>query len=367
MVKRAWRAVLLRRESQFSVILAAVWMVFLYYPATALGDGVPLVGVVVGWTALILFAVVYLFLFALMGRDGPGRGPARPFLIGFAVELALVAVFVPLIGTGVLSFTPFLCALAVFTLPVLAAVAVVVGTAVGVLVTMVATGQEWLSLLINVGAIVLIGTITRWFIRRAAEADTLAIGKAVAEERETVARDVHDLLGHSLTLIKLKAELAQRLVERDPERAARELAQISAVASESLAGVRTTVNGLRVGLDAQLAQSRHALASAGVRLETTGSAEVLSPAQNVPVAWILRECTTNTIRHARATRAEVSFEPGRFRFDDDGTGLVRSGDGGRQATDGNGFAGMRERAAVAGALLRVAESPLGGVRVEASW
>ncbi|MGO3886857.1 MAG: sensor histidine kinase, partial [Mycetocola sp.] len=287
--------------------------------------------------------------------------------IGFAVELGLVLSFVPLIGTGTLSFTPFLSALAIFTLPIWAAATVVLGCCAALTAAIVIGGEDWISLIINVAAIVVIGSITRWFIRRAAEADVLAIGKAVAEERETVARDVHDLLGHSLTLIKLKAELAQRLIERDPARAADEMAQISAVASESLAGVRATVNGLRVSLDTQLAQSRHALSAVGVRLRVDGDPAALSLAQNVPVAWILRECTTNTIRHAQARTATVTLSPGLFRFEDDGRGRQDLSDPTSGSRDGNGFAGMRERAAAAGGSLSIDESTLGGVRVEARW
>ncbi|MGO3886853.1 MAG: hypothetical protein ACTJHU_11195, partial [Mycetocola sp.] len=81
MTKRTRWPIRLRRESLFSLVLAAVWMVFLYYPANALGRGdLPLIGIIWGWIALISFALIYLGLFALMGQDGPGRGPRRPFL-----------------------------------------------------------------------------------------------------------------------------------------------------------------------------------------------------------------------------------------------------------------------------------------------
>jgi two-component system sensor histidine kinase DesK len=191
-------------------------------------------------------------------------------------------------------------------------------------------------------------------------ADELRVELATSEERESVARDVHDLLGHSLTVVKLKAELAARLVDRDPDRARAELAEIVRLTGEAISGVRGTVTGLRAdGLAAQVQASRAALDSAGISAEVAGDAGAISPAQSLPASWILREATTNILRHAHAKHVRIGIEPGTVIVEDDGVGI--------RAKAGNGLRGMAERAAAADAVLRVERSSAGGTRVSVTW
>ena len=138
---------------------------------------------------------------------------------------------------------------------------------------------------------------------------------AVAEERLRISRDLHDLLGHSLSLITLKAELAGRVIGTDPERAAREIAELETVARRSLTEVRQAVTSYRQpSLAAELVSSRRMLASAGIdcQLRAPG-AYSLPPAVDALLAWTVREGATNIVRHSAARHAEIVIDTDRHR------------------------------------------------------
>ena len=179
---------------------------------------------------------------------------------------------------------------------------------------------------------------------------------ATIAERERISRDLHDLLGHSLSLIALKAELAGKLAARDTEnsRAAcrREIADIEAAARQALAEVRTAVSGYREsGLAHALAGARASLAAARVELCEQVERVDLAPAAEHVLALALREAVTNVVRHAGARRCTLSLalegNNAVLRVTDDGARL-RTGTDLRQ---GNGLSGMRERAAALGGRL----------------
>jgi two-component system, NarL family, sensor histidine kinase DesK len=135
---------------------------------------------------------------------------------------------------------------------------------------------------------------------------------AVAEERLRIARDLHDLLGHSLSLITLKAELAGRVIGTDPGRAASEIAELEAVARQSLSDVRTAVAGYRQpDLAGELVSARQLLDSAGIvsRISAPDTAD-LSQAVDAALAWAVREATTNVVRHSRATHVDICVSTG---------------------------------------------------------
>jgi len=179
-------------------------------------------------------------------------------------------------------------------------------------------------------------------------------------ERERISRDLHDLLGHTLSLIAIKAELAGRLLERDTEATAKEIKDIEATARHALAEVRSAVTGFRqTGFAQELAQARAALAAADVTLDAEVQAFAMpATAENV-LALALREAVTNILRHARATRCQVSVRQV------DGQIVCHIRDDGQAPVDraalerGNGLRGMRERVAAAGGRLALrAESGL---------
>ncbi len=183
---------------------------------------------------------------------------------------------------------------------------------------------------------------------------------AATAERERIGRDLHDLLGHTLSLITLKLELSRKLFDRDSEAARREMEEAEKVARHALAEVRAAVSGIRAtDLAAELAAARLMLESSAVALDS----DVLPPSLPVDVerglALILREAVTNIARHARATHARVSIVVAdralRLCIEDNGRGGVSS--------NGNGLNGMRERVCALGGLLEVESPPGRGTRL----
>jgi two-component system sensor histidine kinase DesK len=169
---------------------------------------------------------------------------------------------------------------------------------------------------------------------------------AVADERNRFARDLHDIHGHSLTVITVKAELANRLLDVDPERARSELADLERLSRDALADVRRAVEGYRdLTLPGELARAREALRAAGIDAELPNSAESVPSELRELFAWTVREGVTNVIRHSRASHCIVQLEAERVSVRDDGVGPEELGE------HGHGLDGLRERAASAGAVL----------------
>jgi two-component system sensor histidine kinase DesK len=228
----------------------------------------------------------------------------------------------------------------------------------------------------------LAAVITYMAVRRGELFDTLRDTRAelarmaVANERLRIGRDLHDLLGHSLSLITVKAELAGRLIDSNPDRAAREIAELQTVARRSLGEVRAAVTSYRQpSLAAELAEARQMLAAAGMQCRIAAPAAVdLAPDVDELLAWTVREGATNAVRHsaARVVTITVTTAAGDLIAEvaDDGTGPVRSAE--RSAGGhGSGLAGLAERARQAGAQFTAGEGLGGGgfrilVRVPAS-
>lgn len=183
---------------------------------------------------------------------------------------------------------------------------------------------------------------------------------ATTAERERIGRDLHDLLGHTLSLVALKADLAGRLLERDPQAARREIGELGQVARDALGQVRRAVTGIRAaGLAAELAAARLLLESEGVSFEVEVAELAIPPEQETVLALCLREAVTNIHRHARArrVRVQVSGDARHWRLcvEDDGRGgTIRPG---------NGLEGMRERLQVLGGSLRLEAAPGRGTRL----
>ena len=175
---------------------------------------------------------------------------------------------------------------------------------------------------------------------------------ATIAERERISRDLHDLLGHTLSLITLKAELAGKLVDRDLEACRREVRDIETSARAALSEVRSAVSGYRqTGFAHELASARASLAAARVDLVAEVEAFTLPAAAENVMSLALREAVTNIVRHAGATRCEVrlALDAGIivFRIADNGAAL----DDGACVRQGNGLMGMGERVAALGGKL----------------
>ena len=178
---------------------------------------------------------------------------------------------------------------------------------------------------------------------------------AATAERERIGRDLHDLLGHTLSLITLKLELARKLHERNPSGSLRELEEAERVARHALAEVRSAVTGIRsADIAAELASARLLLESSNVHLEYGAPPTDLPPDIERGLSLVLREAATNIARHAQASCARIAFETDarsvRMCVEDDGRGGV--------ANDGNGLTGMRDRVRALDGTLSI-ESPKG--------
>jgi two-component system sensor histidine kinase DesK len=183
---------------------------------------------------------------------------------------------------------------------------------------------------------------------------------AASSERERIARDLHDLLGHTLTLVAVKADLATRLAERDPAAARAEMAQVATIAREALGEVRAAVTGMRgASLSAEMGRANAMLSAAGVEARVQAAPATLDPSGEAVLAMALREAVTNVIRHAGATCCKIDLGV-------DAAGLMRlcvSDDGaGGPIAEGSGLSGMRARLAAAGGALDV-QSGRGGTRL----
>jgi two-component system sensor histidine kinase DesK len=185
---------------------------------------------------------------------------------------------------------------------------------------------------------------------------------AALAERERIGRDLHDLLGHTLSLVALKSELAGKLVERDPQAAVRELAEVTRVARDALTQVRSAVTGIRAaGVASELASARLLLESDGIEFQYDIAPVPLPPEVEMVLAMTLREAVTNVQRHARArnarARLQVEGADAVLTIQDDGRGGA--------IAPGNGLCGMRERLEALGGRLRVDSAPGRGTHVQA--
>lgn len=244
-----------------------------------------------------------------------------------------------------------------------AAVALVVGSGVAVAAFWQPSPMYWVPLVL-VGT--LIGVIGIYDADKQRRNAALRLSQdevrqlAQVAERERISRDLHDLLGHTLSVITLKAELAARLLARDPARAEAEIRGVEQVSRAALAQVREAVAGMRTrGLAGELEHARMALKAADVELAADGAPPPLPPAAEAALAMVLREAVTNVIRHSQARNCRVSFsaEPEAVVLEvlDDGRG------GGH--VEGGGISGMRSRLAAAGGRLEISSSR--GTRVRA--
>ena len=180
------------------------------------------------------------------------------------------------------------------------------------------------------------------------------IALAAVAERERIARDLHDVLGHTLSVIVLKAELAGRLMGRDNTRAAAEIADVERTARTALAEVREAIGGYRAkGIDAELEHARLTLDAAGVALTCDSRPPALPPRQETVLSLAVREAVTNIVRHAHATECRMSFTTtsdgfASLRVEDNGAATAQA-----KPREGNGLRGMRERVQELGGRFRM--------------
>ncbi|CAA9367526.1 MAG: sensor histidine kinase [uncultured Nocardioides sp.] len=326
---------------------AAVWLGFLAFPLveTWQSDVAPALRAAT-LVVIVGFAVAYVLGYTAW-RD-------RALWVLAGLSLCLVAT-VPVLGIDAIGLTPYLGAYAALQVPAPHwkwATPLVAAAPLVAFVTVEFPAYFFILFWSIIGGC----TLVRLLTEAEGRADTTRQSLALVAERERVARDVHDVLGHSLTALSVKAELAARLIDVDPDRAREELESIQATARQALAEVRATVGGLRAGnLPAELSAAPRVLADAGVDTDVRGDVEDTDPRHRALLAWVLREAVTNVVRHAGARSVVIELGPRGLAVTDDGTGVA--------GPEGNGLRGMRERVSAAGGTLDVAPARP-GTRVE---
>jgi two-component system sensor histidine kinase DesK len=347
------------RPGRLGVPFAAVWLVFLADVFRAAWDlawnGPDMLRGWVGLLATLAFAVFYVASFAWMRRRRQwmqrGVEPAVAVTV-LGTLLALTAVMCVCVGEAGASGLVYVAVLGVVCLPARWA-GVLAGALVLVTEVLGHTLPGWsspagLAFAICTAAFAMWG-VSQLMQRnveliRAEEANARL---AVADERNRFARDLHDILGHSLTVITVKAELANRLLDVDQERARAEILDLERLSRDALADVRRAVQGYRdLTLPGELARAREALRAAEIDADLPNSTDEVPSELRELFAWTVREGVTNVIRHSGASRCTVRLGTSAVEVRDDGAG-PRDG----AARPGTGLEGLRERATAAGAVL----------------
>ena len=184
--------------------------------------------------------------------------------------------------------------------------------------------------------------------------------QAVMEERLRLARDLHDLLGHTLSMIALKSELAGHLIEKDPSQAAQEIHEVESAARQALREVREAVAGYRQPtLHTELEGARQILEAAGITCAIENDIEALPPIVDAVLAWTVREGVTNVIRHSRARSCTIraGSENGEAYVEVINDGYREQDLGSTQARTGTGLAGLTERVTTQGGQIEAGPSP----------
>ena len=346
-------------------LVAGIWLVYLVKPLQAMLQDSSGVARVIGVAALMLFCIGYLGFFGLF-RQSRVEGRTIPLWqrVGYlAVLLALGACIVPAAHELALNTLVYVVAMAMMLLPLRAGVAVAA--------VLFATAEITLRVVPgwhedgSYGLAIVLAALAVFGLRRAmlrglelAEARKDFAELRVQEERTRFARDLHDILGHSLTVVTVKAELAGRLLPEHPDRAATEIADVERLARTALADVRAAVAGYREpSLAGELVSAKTALQAAGITAALPTAVDQVPEDRRELFAWVLREGVTNVVRHSGARRCTVTLDADRVEVVDDGTGAASAGG------PGHGLVGLRERAAAAGAVLQVGSAPGGGFRL----
>lgn len=342
----------------FGLVMASVWLVFLGFPLVAALQDPDIITKVSGVVIVIAFAVVFVqgCRIGMRGELGSAARQATPYYVA-AVGLAIA--MVAIVGPNAIGVGIFLIGLPLYTyhLPqaLLLSTCAILGMGLALVVTD-SFAEVGFLLFIALGVMIM-NIAIRVAITRGETYERTMRELHLATERERVARDVHDVLGHSLTVIAAKSELAERLLDVDIERARAELADIHSLTREAISEVRSTVGGLRTTqLSEEIAAARVALTAAGVHVAAVGQASDVDPRNRVLFAWVLREATTNIVRHSGATQVSITLAAHDLTVSDNGRGIA-------QARPGNGIRGMRERVSAAGGEVTLADAPDGGTRL----
>lgn len=353
------------RGRRWGWLFALIWLFFLGNPLGAIHDHAAGPVQVLGYVALVAFAATYIAVLAwgrTMRHAWRVSAPLSHRWGAVGVLLALGLLTVPAAGPHGLATLVYVSATAMMLLPLRWAWTLVAVLLVGVESSAFIV-PNWRNEASGDGLGVMLAALAVMGLRLAADRNSqLLIARdevarlAVSAERERMARDMHDILGHSLTVITVKAELAGRLVASDPDRAGREIADVERLSREALADVRATISGYReVNLARELVNAKSALSAAGIDADVPGALDEVPGERRELFGWAVREGVTNVVRHSGARHCWVRIGADHVEVVDDGQGVVPCPDGADELdrTPGHGLSGLRDRARQAGATITV--------------
>jgi len=344
------------------------WLVCLLFPlASLMSQPGAWVRLAVGITALLFFASSYTWIMwpHPVNQRVQARTRSRLSFLLFVVLSLQVTMFSLVDGSSFLWLFIGVSAIAGVLLPMRSAgIVVVLFTLLPLFITMVThggvVGIDWwwliaLMLLVRGLGLDMIGVARMGSAIRELHTARLELARLkVEEERLRMARDLHDLLGHTLSLITLKSELAHDLVREEPERCAQEISEIERVARQTLREVREAVAGYRQPrLESELDGARQLLEAAGIDYQIESLKEALPPVLDATLAWTVREGVTNVIRHSHARHCTITLkeEHGRIwaRVLNDGSTLEHMEN--IPGRPGLGLAGLSERVTTLGGCM----------------
>ncbi|MHA7859987.1 sensor histidine kinase [Tessaracoccus sp. Y36] len=308
---------------------------------------------------LFVVATSLLLAFLVVGSTAIAHWNARGRWLWMAAVLGTVGLMALSPGeTMPIYQVPYITTTAAVLLPFRhSRVVILVTTAVAILTALVERNLQ----IVVMGALALaMGLVIALALETSRTRDRLRLSEqrtavlAVAAERERIGRDLHDILGHSLTAVAVKADLAERLIDRDATAARAEVAELAQIARQALADVRATASGMRkVRLASEIASARSVLTAAGIEAVIPTALPALDDRTSELLGYVVRESVTNVVRHASASTCTICYSDGVLTVSDDGRGI------GDRERNGTGLSGLRARVAESGGQLEVVAGGVG--------
>lgn len=341
---RTWKAVIGDKDHGWSPLLWVVYLGFFFIDPVMSHASLWL------WLLDLAGAVTFLLLyFGLFFLE-------NPYALAHIGGMVLLGLLYQKVNAGACTFLIFACAMLPFCVETQAAAFIGIAAigAIGGVQAYFLHVDGW-RIFYSALFPVLIGAGNTFFAernrmtRKLSKANEEIENLAKVAERERIARDLHDVLGHTLSVITLKSELAGKLIDRDPERAGKEIREVENISRQALSDVRDAIRGYRSkGLVAELAQAKATLETAGVTVQCDAATTLQLPAmQESVLSLAVREGVTNVVRHANAHNCRLRIEQHngicRLEIADDGQGFI--------TMEGNGLRGMRERVEMLGGTM----------------
>jgi two-component system, NarL family, sensor histidine kinase DesK len=345
-----------------------IWLVFLGLPISSIlnRSKTPLELVFnLGLIAVFIVMFLWSFFWSRTAKTNLETPYQIPSLIGMISSYIILALLWTSIGGNSLAFVVYAGSFAGFQKSIAPAFFSILISFL-VAAYLVVHGSDWSVWTVLISTVIATmgnhsGFQQAIIGRRLRRSQNEVVRVAKIAERERIARDLHDLLGHTLSVIVLKSELASKLAEKNPVRAIQEIRDVERISREALQEVRSAVRGYRSsGLEAELANISLALEAAQIKLEQFIMPLELEWATEQTLAFILREAITNVVRHSHAKTCFVNLEQkNQFVL------LEIYDDAQLELTEGNGIGGMRERVAtLAGEFSLVTSSGRRGISVK---